>query len=310
MSELKRGQFLDETGQPALWISWSRLLTFEKCQQRLAFQMDGKGDVIKEGRNFVSGTVADRAMRQWLDQDTPQLPGQMASYIEDDLWQRYTKDETEYKITFKKDDPIADENRAKELALEAVNAIEPFLLAKVIPLEYQPEWRFKVVLKLPDDVRGISRSVVLNGGADIVVRNPETGELFIYDLKVTRNENYIKGPVLSQLTFYQIVAHYLVGTEYDLITPAFLTPACKTQYHGLTIGPQDRRHLMTRIAKLATHIWNNEVPELTPDVNECYFCSCKAVCDRFATVKVPGTHRVSIMETARVQSENKAPNQK
>lgn len=291
---------LDETGNKALWVSWTRLSTWEACQQKAVFQMEGKGAVIKEGRNFVSGTAADRAMRKWLEQDEPQLAGQMAQYVED-AWIAQTRGpEAEYQITWKRDDPIKDEDRAKTLAIDAVNALEPFLFARVIPYDYTPEWRFKAAISIPDR-SGKPRSVVLNGGADIVVHNPETDEWFVYDLKTTRNEKYVQGSTLAQLIFYQIALHLVVGAELDKTTTAFLTPACKTQYTSLNIDSDSRRHLMTRIVKFAQAIWADDDPICTLDDNQCYWCPMKSICPRWSNVlrvDDKGKHKVSLTATA------------
>lgn len=294
---------LDEQGQKTLWISWSRLSEWERCNQKAIFHMERKGPTIKEGRNFVSGTVADRAMRKWLEQPEPHLIGEMAQYV-DELWDEYTNNSTEYNVTWK--DP-QDQINAKETAKECVIRLEPFLLNKVLPFEYQAEWRFQLQIKIPDINPGLKRSVVLNGGADIVVRNPDTGEHFIYDLKTTRNENYVVGSTLAQLIYYQIALSIAEGIPADLIKTAFVTPLTKIQFHPLEITLEDRRLLLTRIAQMAQSVWRKDVPTLTADINDCFFCDVKSLCPRFCipVKETNGKKTVTFADAASLRREAK-----
>lgn len=303
MTELIRGQYKDESGQPAFWLSWSRLQEYEKCQQASKLHMQGLGATVKQGRNFVSGTVADRAMRKFLEQESGHKKGQMEAFVYE-LWSKYTKDSDEYIVSWNKKDPLADEATAKALSVEAVNALEPFLFARVLPYEYEPEWRFKVPLGLPSS-QGFTRTVVLNGGADIIVHNSDADEWFVYDLKTTRNESYVQGSTLGQLIFYQLAVRLTQGAEYGKIKTAFLTPACKTQYHSLEISDQDRTHLMSRIITFAQSVWDDTEPTLTEDLNVCWWCDLKAVCPRYTSVLVEGEHKVSLADTAKIRKAAK-----
>lgn len=293
---------LDETGNKLLWVSWSRVLEFSKCEQKAKLHYEGKKSTLKEGRPFVAGICADRAMRRWLEQTTPHEDGQMAQYVVD-TWDKFTRHSDEYVVTWSKKDPVADETNARDLAIEAVTALEPFLRARVLPFEFEPEWRFQVPLQLPWG-EGY-RTIILNGGADIIVRNPDTDEWFIYDLKCTRNEHYVEGPMVGQLTFYQIVANMLLGAEYDKTTTAFLTPACKTQYHSLDISVQDRQHMMSRIVRYSQAMWTDA--EATCNTEFCWQCDVKQHCPLFSTVtNVDGNRKtVSLAETAKMRKSAK-----
>ena len=291
---------VDEYGAKPLSISWSRLYEFEKCHQRLAFHMDGKGETVKDGRRFIHGTLADMAMRRWLDQDEPQLPGQMVQYV-DELWEEVVENNPEYQITWK-GNVNEDKAYVRNIAKTVVGNLEPFLLARVIPFDYEPEFRFKVPLQVPDS-RGFARTIILNGGMDIAVRDNNTGKIFLYDLKATTNENYIHSGIMPQLIFYSIAWTAMFGTKPEDITCAFLTPACKIQYHELEVSSESRRHLMTRILRCAHALWDQEKPICTTNNSECFFCDCKKICPRWAdaiTDPQDGKmRRVSLTETAK-----------
>lgn len=278
-------------------------MEWEKCNQRAVFHMEGKGSTIKEGRNFISGIVADRAMRKWLEQADSHSPGQMSIYV-DELWDELTLNSDEYRITWKTPE---DQQDAKETARECVNNLESFLFKNVIPFEYQPEWRFNIKIKIPDLDSGLRRSLVLNGGADIVVRNPETGNYRIFDLKTTRNEKYISGHIMAQLIYYQIALSIAEGISADIIDCAFLTPLCKVQYNPLVISAQDRALLLSRLVRMAHSVWRADVPKLTPDMNECYFCDVKKFCPRFCSpsTEVDGKHVASFVDAAKLRKEAK-----
>lgn len=260
--------------------------------------MEGKGDTVKDGRRFIHGTLADRAMRRWLDQDEEQLPGQMDTYV-DDLWDELVEHNDEYKITWK-DDVAKDKAYVRALSKTVVNNVEPFLLKRVIPFEYEPEFRFRVPLQIPDSA-GYARTIVLNGGMDIAVRDPNTGKVFLYDLKATTNENYISQGIMPQLIFYSIAWTLMFGTPIEDITAAFLTPACKAQYRELNITSEDRRHLMTRIVRCANALWDKAKPVCTDKDSECYFCDARRICPKWANVLTEdpkdGKHRVSLSDT-------------
>lgn len=293
---------VDEYGAKPLSVSWSRLYEFEKCHQRVVFHMAGKGDTVKDGRRFVHGTLADRAVRRFLDQETEQLPGQMAQYV-DELWDEICEHNDEYKIEWK-GDPAEDRARVREIAKTVVNNLEPFLFARVIPFEYEPEFRFKVPLQIPDS-RGMGRTIILNGGMDIAVREPD--RISLYDLKATTNENYISSGIMPQLIFYGIAWTLLFGDKVDNIRAAFLTPYTQVQYHELNVTRADRAHLMSRIIRFANAIWDEQPPVCTTDKGECYFCNCKRICPLWANAFTQndndGKHRISIVDTAKQRAQ-------
>lgn len=267
--------------------------------------MAGKGDTVKDGRRFIHGTLADRAMRKWLEQKDEQQPGQMASYV-DELWDKLVTHSDEYKITWK-GDVKKDQESVRQLAKKVVNNVEPFLFKKVLPFDYHPEFRFKIPVRIPDQF-GRARTIILNGGMDILVRLDEE-HYAIYDLKATTNEQYVRNGIMPQLIFYSIAATYLFGVQSDNITAAFLTPANKTKIHPLTLHAKDRKFLMSQIVSCAHSLWSDDPPTFTDDKNICYFCDCKRLCPlwagQFDDDRNDGSHRISIVDTAKARADAK-----
>lgn len=297
MSELP---LVDEKGEKPLYVSWSRLYSWETChQQGWRHAKLRQGATVKDGRNFLHGTLADRAMRQWLEQEAPHLPGQMSSYV-DEAWNEHTGPDAEYRIKWR-GDPIEDQEKVRNLAKKVVTNLEQFLLARVLPYDFEPEMRFKVPLKIPG-LDGRPRTIVLNGGIDIAVRDPKTGKVWLYDLKATENESYVRGGIMAQLIFYSTAWAIMFGAPGEMEC-AYLTPACKAQYHSLMIDSQDRKILMSRIVEYAHGIWsdaNEPVESNTP----CWNCDVKHLCDKFFTgteVAEDGKKRASIAGAAKAR---------
>lgn len=299
---MKRGD-LDEFGQPILWVSWTRLQTYEKCPMQAHLTLQGKTSKIKDGRGFAAGNLADRSVRKFLSQSEPQKAGQLEQYV-DALWDELITNSSEYRFFWKADDPLADQERIREKAKTAVRILEPYLFNRVLPNYFQPDWKFAVPIKIPYGES--SRTIVLNGAADIVTKT-STGNIFIDDLKCTTNENYTDN-FTGQLLMYMVCWHLLFGTEYDKITCAFLTPLCREQYRALEVGVQDRRHLMTRVVEYAHFVWGEQLnPKLTEDSSICYFCNSRAFCPRFASVGEGKT--ISLSDTAALRKTTKDQNE-
>jgi hypothetical protein len=298
MSELPT---IDEKGEKPLYVSWSRLYSWETCHQQGWRKAKLKqGATVKDGRNFLHGTLADRAMRRWLEQQPPHLPGQMATYV-DEAWDEHTGKDAEYKIKWR-GDPIEDQAKIRELAKRVCTNMEGFLLKRVLPYDFEPELRFKVPIKIPD-IDGVQRTIVLNGGIDIAVRNPANGQVWLYDLKATENERYVHGGIMAQLIFYSVAWTIMMSTPPGEMECAYLTPACKAQYHPLMIDSQDRKILMSRIVAYAQGIWqddNKPVESNTP----CWNCDVKHLCEKFFTstaIQVDGKKRASISGAAKAR---------
>lgn len=269
-------QLTDEAGRKPIFVSWSRLKDWESCHRKGFAKSRGVPRDKIDGRIFLPGTLADRAMRRFLEQEEGHEPGQMVSYLED-LWQEHAIDSEEYKI-FWKGNKREDQERVRDLVRRVVTNLEPFLFKAVLPFEYQPELRLKVPLRIPD-LHGKHRTIWLSGGMDIVVRrSPE--DVRIYDLKATENPSYVTGDTKAQLTFYPVMWNLLAGTPFSQITTAFLVPALTPGYVPHAPSGDDIRHLMTRIVKYAHGIWEERNDTPTSDT-PCWNCDMKGTCPKF-----------------------------
>lgn len=295
---------VDEKGEKTLYVSWSRLKDWEDCNQSgWRHTKHRQGSTIKDGRNFLHGTLADRAMRRWLEQEEEQLPGQMARYV-DEAWDEHTGPDAEYRIKWR-GDPRQDMEKVRNLAKKVVTNMETFLIKRVLPYEYQAELRFRVPVRIPD-TDGILRTIVLNGGIDIAVRDQNTGKVWLYDLKATENENYVRGGIMAQLIFYSVAWTLMMGTSPGDMDAAFLTPACKGQYHPLVITSDDRRMLMSRVVKFAQGIWHDENDPKEGVTSPCWGCDVSHLCDLFVrpvTFDTDGKKRVSLAAAAEARKK-------
>jgi CRISPR/Cas system-associated exonuclease Cas4 (RecB family) len=276
----------DEHGKKPLYISWSRLKEWETCQHHTWQKMQGTPRAKMDGRIFLHGTLADRAMRRWLElPDGTQQKGQMAQFV-DELWDEHTGPEAEYEIKWrgnKKD----DQAKVRELAKRVVNKVEQFLIERVLPHEYQPEMRFSVPLRIPD-LNGEKRTIFLRGGIDIAVRHadaaamqlePRMRQVWLYDLKATESDDYIN-TLLPQLIFYQLMWAAMQGTPFDRIGMAYLVPAAKRQYRELHVTEDDRRYLMTRVIKCAHGMWRGDKDPVKEN-GPCWNCDVKHACPKW-----------------------------
>lgn len=265
-----------------LKVSWSRLLDWEKCHRKAFAKATYVPRDRVDGRIFLSGTLADRATRKFLDQDDGHAKGQLAAFV-DELWDEHALNSDEYEIKWK-GNKAADQAKARALAKKVVNNLEPFLFEAVLPFEYQAEYRFEAYLKIPDH-HNEPRTIALRGGMDIAVRRSPT-DVRLYDLKATENEQYVKGDTMSQLIFYPMAWMLHQPQTLDQIHCAFLTPACQTQYHSLEdllgrpMHGDDIRFLMTRIVKYAHGIWSKE-QDTTKDAGACWNCDMKSTCPKW-----------------------------
>lgn len=270
---------VDETGQKVLSVSWSGLKEFETCAQLSWRKRQPDYRRVKvDGRVFLPGTLADRAMRAFLEQpEGSHAKGQMAEHI-DRLWDEYAENSTEYKIKWR-GDPVADRAKVRDFSKLAVTKLEPFLFERVLPHEFQPEMRFRVPLRIPD-LNGNARTIHLIGGIDIAVRHLPKRELtWLYDLKTTENDNYVTG-ILPQLIFYKIMWHIRMGTPFEQIRMAYLVPAAKTQFRPVEDSAEDRSYLMSRVVKFAHGVWSEEKTPVEDD-GPCWNCPVRHVCDKW-----------------------------
>lgn len=258
-------------------ISWSSLKRLEHCPEHQYRHMRGETDISEKGRIFLPGTVCDLVQRRWLDSGDPQ-PGQMPDMVEAVLNETIEKRES---IIHWNGDAKTDYFKVKAHCIKQVQRMEPWLLKNVVPFEYAAEHRFEVYTLVPFEDTGQYLPILLNGGIDIVVHDPEQPMdrgYRLHDLKISDNPSYLRS-TLAQLVFYNLVWGTLYN-NYDAVDyHSFFTPSLPEIEIPLTLTHEDRRLMLSRIIKFASVIARGCF-DPNPDAM-CGGCEAKRVCSRF-----------------------------
>jgi hypothetical protein len=290
-----------------LRVSWSGLKRWEGCHARDALNRAGKRAEVVDGRVFLPGTLADRAMRKFLEQDEGHAHGQMNEFV-DLLWDEHAVHSDEYKIRWR-GDPRVDQEKVRSFAKRAVDNIEPFLFERVLPHLYQPELRFEVPVMLPD-LANTRRLVLLIGGMDIAVLElPKQEQAWLYDLKTTENEGYIRSS-MGQLIFYSLAWAIMREHPHEKIGCAYLAPCCAVQYFPLLVTTDDRRQMLARVVRYCQARWNENGLPLAVGADgpvpeeDCWRCEVRHACPKFGDPQTDpqGRHRVNFTQAARMRT--------
>lgn len=257
-----------------LQVSWTGLKRYEDCHQRQLRTIQGRSVKTADGRVFLPGSICDRAMRKWLDSDSPQ-PGEMVEYV-DEFLKFFAEEDPQYVIKWR-GNPNEDKAKVRQFCRMVVTELEPILLQKVIPYRYQPEVRFKVPMMIPD-LNGEPRLILLNGGIDIAVLDDEDN-FEIIDLKSTADESYVRKGILGQLTFYSLAWAQYVGDRTQPRSACFVLPACRQKIVPVEVGQEERTVMLSRIVAYAHGAWREEW-EPNPG-GQCGWCDVKGACDHF-----------------------------
>jgi hypothetical protein len=270
------------------------LKTYETCHHRSLKQQQGFGAAVRDGRVFLAGTLADRSMRRWLEEDEPQ-PGGMVKYL-DELFEEHTGRDAEYAIKWK-GNPNQDRAKVRAQVVACLTKLEPLLYKHVVPFDYQPELRFRTPIAIPY-LDGKPTRIDLVGGIDIAVRD-HAGDFELLDLKNTANDSYAN-TMIGQLIFYSLAWHSWWGDKAQPKRAAFLTPLCREQYVPLEITREDKRVMLSRIIRYCEGVWRKEW-EPREDNEECWNCDVKHACDKWSTQTVmdaQGRNRASFEDAA------------
>jgi PD-(D/E)XK nuclease superfamily len=279
-----------------LKISWSQLQAHTICKQRAMLQRRGGRSPITDIRNFFHGTVCDRVMRAWLESDD-QRAGQMPQMV-DDYMERCldeAKENGEGVVRWK---TRTDKKEVATFCKALLTRLEPMLQQLVLPYEYQPELRFKVPIRIPY-LDGHPAEIDLVGGIDIAVRRSvDPARWFAYDLKATRNPDYVR-KTLGQGIFYDIAMLAMFGKSPEEF--AFLQPAVDSNpIVPIRVSNDDRVSMLARIKEVAHDRWRGDDAP-TKDTGACSWCSVKFACVKFstsATVFAPVRGRSAALRSA------------
>lgn len=261
-----------------LKISWSQLQAFELCSHRSNLLRKQKRSPATDIRNFFHGTVCDRVMRAWLSSSDP-LPGEMSEMVEDYIVKCLddAKENQEGVVRWKHK---GDREEMAAYCRSLLTGLEPMLFRWVIPYEYQPEFRFRVPIRIPY-LDGSMAEIELIGGMDILVRRLRVPPMwFGYDLKATQNPDYIR-KTLGQGIFYDVAT--LAMFEASLQEFVFLQPAViERPFVTVKITDDDRLSMLSRIVKVAHGRWSN-LDDPKKDSAGCSYCPVRHACKKYSS---------------------------
>lgn len=272
-------------------LSWSKLKNYEQCHQRSHLLDQGHRNRVLNGRGFLPGTLADRCMRSWLEERRFE-PGGMLKFLEQH-WLEHTGPESEYAIKWR-GDPGEDMREVLRQVKQALIALEPILMDKVVPYAFRPEYRFTAVIGIPG-LNGETVQIEIFGAVDVASYFGES-RYGLFDLKITLRDEYIRS-TLAQLIFYDLAFRGWTGVH--PVEHAFWTPLMKEKVIPLTVTDDDRRHMISRIIAYCHGVWRGEW-QLTSDETQCYSCLTKHACPRFVnqiTTDEQGRHRTSFQRS-------------
>jgi hypothetical protein len=263
-------------------LSWSRLKAYEVCHQRGKLMLEGKKSKAIDGRVFLAGNLADRAMMKWLNEGKKTgdfRPGGMEALIPE-LWREQTGPEGEYSYQWK-GDPREDKLGILQKAINGLRILEPILMEKVVPYEFRTDYRFKAPVGIPG-LDGETVNIELSAAVDVAVQISDQ-QYGLYDLKLSDKAGYLRS-TLGQLIFYDLVFKAYTGlqaVEHEFWAPLLpIADKPESAIIALDVQPEHRKQMVSRIIAYSHGVWSGSW-ELTPDENECYFCPVKHACPRW-----------------------------
>lgn len=256
-----------------LRISWTNLLRSEECVRQAKLHTAGKRQQISDRRSFLAGTVTDNTMRKWLELPDP-LSVDLVS-MGTEMFERITE-EQDGQIKWK-GKPLEDQKNILNNILEALDKLQPWLKENILPYDYEPEARGYSPMSI-QDWHGVKRPVELFYGVDIAVQKPD--EMWLIDLKTTRNDSYVAGKTLAQLTFYSIAWSIKYSVPLDNFKLTFITPLTKRFETHVTPTQEDYSYMLQRIQRYAWLNWKEDYAPTKKEVDyECRFqCDVRRSC--------------------------------
>jgi hypothetical protein len=262
---------------PKLKISWSSLQAHELCAQKAHLMREKHKSPASDIRNFFHGIVADRIMRAWLESDNP-VSGEMVSWVDDFIESCLVEAKEKKDGVVRWRDP-GDRARVADWIRVLVGRLEPFLQQHVLPYDFEPEFRFKVPIRIPN-VNGDLAEIYLTGGMDILVREA-LGPPAVwagYDLKATENPSYLS-KTLGQGIFYSLAHMALTGDSFR--TFAFVQPmVASNPVAHVNITQDDLASMLARVTRVAHDRWAGRT-DLKKDSDGCSRCFVRHACPRF-----------------------------
>lgn len=261
-------------------LSWSRLKSYRACRQRGYLMSKGHKSPTTDGRNFLPGTLADNAMRYWLQEGVFNTGKDGMEKFIPELWEKHTGSEAEYRIKWR-GDPREDKKAVLQDVRDAIRVLEPILLEKVAPYPFMPEYRFTSVVGIPGPT-GETVNIELFGAVDVAVKFDEF-KYGIFDLKVTKGGPYLR-KTLAQLVFYDLA--FRGHTGFNPVEHAFWAPLLPLQdppsaaVIPTVVTDVERMQMISQINDYCQGVWSEQW-QLTENTQECWNCAVKHACPRF-----------------------------
>lgn len=267
-----------------LRLSWSRIRLHEECPEKGKHIAAGRRSKVADYRTFFPGTVTDRCMRRWLEQEHPE-PGWMAAQVARvmDEEEAASRDNGDGIVKWRH---ASDRAEVRASCIKAVTRLEADLRVLLNldgePHDWQPAPRFEVPIALPRP-DGTKVQILLTGEIDLLVRTPVGLE--VWDLKTTRDDQYWR-KCLGQLLFYEI-AMWGQGHGWA-VRSGLLQPLCAETMPEFRFTADDRLAMFQRIQKVAFDILDGRLdPKPQPG---CKYCDVRHAC----SVKGGGRGRVPL----------------
>jgi hypothetical protein len=258
---------IDENGR--VKISWSSLQRFELCKQKQFLVAEGLSVPGQDVRNFLVGNVMDSIQKEWLDNPV----GNMVDLVPEHFEKAVAKSQERGTIKWRNRD---DKKNMVAACTGIAIMLQPILVARVLPYDYEPAKWFSEVVNIKDQNTGEIKEVILRGEFDLLVREDD-GEYVVWDLKATANNDYWKKTV-GQLTFYDLVIMSMFG-KYPKKT-GLIQPACDEQVKEFFFTDEHRREIWGRISAFAHAEWAGDH---TPKADNagCSWCEVQHACEKF-----------------------------
>lgn len=264
-------------------VSWSKIRTSEECKQKSYLTSEGMKSPVTDVRVFFQGNVVDQAMRRWLSMDPPP-PGWMVAHVV------MIMDEIERQVIEEGDGVVRwkhrqDRENVRAFCTVCADRLEKFLTKFVLPYEYQPAVRFKTPMMIsPLTAGGPPVKILLNGEMDLLVREPSTGHYGVWDLKVTKDDQYWR-KTKAQLAFYDVTCECMFGQPLTLA--GLIQPMVESQqFMSWQPTEHDRAEMHTRIERTAHDILRQDYSPKA-DSTGCGYCEVRHACVKYAPA--PGT---------------------